>query len=118
MNDDPYNRIFNLTATTNNKTKSMNDTISSRIFNKKHQPIGIVIAVKQPLKLDQRIRVGWSLACKKDRFNKELGLKIAVNRALTDKPGRVPNSIVRNVESMVTRAERYFKGQNVVNPVS
>ena len=58
--------------------------------------------------------LGWSLCSPKDVFNKENAYKIAVLRATggTNKP--TPHSIRRVVERMTSRANRYFKVEQVI----
>jgi hypothetical protein len=46
----------------------------SYLRHKNGERFGVVVAI-------DRGRLGWSLCCPKDRFNKELGLKIAIGRA-------------------------------------
>ena len=70
--------------------------------------IGIVVSTEHN-------KVGWSLCNKKDRFNKEIGLRIALNRAEyygTNKNfllEQVPYSIRKDVIEMYDRSEKYFK---------
>lgn len=71
-------------------------------------PIGVVIS-------PEKGKVGWSLCNKKDTFNKEIGKKIALNRA--DFYGSniewimkiVPKSIIDDVIEMYERSEKYYK---------
>lgn len=55
--------------------------------------------------------VGWSLCCKKDRFNKDLGLSIAIDRATvgTGVKVQIPAEISSHLMSMEDRRKRYFK---------
>ena len=70
--------------------------------------IGVVVSI-------DRNKVGWSLCNKKDRFNKERGLKIALNRAEYYGTNRnflleeAPNSIKNEIIEMYDRSEKYFK---------
>lgn len=81
------------------------------IRDKKNNPIGILLATKK----DNVIHIGWSLCSKKDKFNKEKGMTIALGRMMfyyIPQPGLIPfgipNSIQENVAYIADRANRYF----------
>lgn len=71
-------------------------------------PIGVIVAI-------DRDRIGWSLCNKKDTFDKQIGLRIALNRAEfygTNKSfllEQIPDSIREEIIEMYTRSEKYFK---------
>lgn len=69
-------------------------------------PLGVVCALGKK-------DIGWSLCNRRmgDKFNKELGLKIAQGRAITSyvKDKKVPQTITPILEKMKERAKRYFK---------
>jgi hypothetical protein len=71
------------------------------VRNKKRQRIGVVVAL-------DKTSIGWS-ACniKKDRFDKELGLKIAMGRA-EHSVSPIPPHILPTFNYMVDRAYRYY----------
>lgn len=80
------------------------------IRNEKQQPIGIAVAVKE----GDQILYGFSLCHRNDRFDKELGLKIATQRAIAgeynmplSKASR--DKILAHYDSLVKRSLRYFK---------
>jgi len=65
--------------------------------------IGVMVAIK----FNDSIYVGWSKCCKKDRFNKEFGTMVAINRALSGKFGKIPDSIKDDVERFTMRVRDY-----------
>jgi len=71
---------------------------------------GVVIAVKDP---QDRYRIGWSFVNRKsgDKFDKEMGLSIALGRTLQTHicKKKIPQDVVPVLSSMKERAERYFK---------
>lgn len=75
------------------------------------QPRGIVVAIR----VDDEIFYGYSLLnTKLDRFNKALGLQIAINRALSESYA-LPNTperedlVLKGFERIEKRALKYFK---------
>lgn len=70
-------------------------TVIQYIRCKKNIPHGVLVAIKTP----EGFRIGYSLCNKKDRFNKNMALKIAIGRA------EFVNS--RDVGSPATGAEHY-----------
>ena len=66
---------------------------------------GVLIAF---LYMDE-MRIGWSLCNKRDKFNKELGLHIARNRAKRTVHINIPPSIKKEMNLFVKRATSYFK---------
>ena len=67
-------------------------------------PLGVVCALGKK-------DIGWSLCNKKDRFNKDFGLKIASARAVRSRIKRkdIPRRIIPILEKMEERAKRYYK---------
>jgi len=63
---------------------------------------GVVVATN-------RDEIGWSLCQKRDYFDKEVGKEIALKRAREKSQEKVPYDIIKHVEEMRNRAERYFK---------
>lgn len=91
----------------------MNALISSRILNRKHQRVGVVVAVKDPL--TKQVNIGWSLCfSKKDTFDNNLGMTIALGRADHGSTDPVPHSIRGEVNRMIDRAKRYFKDATAI----
>ena len=74
------------------------------VRNNKNQPIGVVVAVGK----DQ---VGWSEKHSKDKWNKELGIKIAYGRAIVgSQKGPLKQKVfLPYLKKMYDRANRYFK---------
>ena len=66
--------------------------------------VGMVVAIDS-------YRIGWSKVKPRsgDRFNKEMGLKIATGRANIGSTASVPNDVQILLEKMQDRATRYFK---------
>lgn len=75
-------------------------------------PIGIVVARKLS---DEHVSLGFSLCNPKDKFDKELGEKIALSRAESDSNFVMPKSakyqtlLQERFESLTRRAVKYFK---------
>ena len=65
------------------------------------QLIGVVVAL-------DKWSIGWSLCSKKDKFNKQRALEIAIGRA-EKSTAVVPTSIKPVFVKMINRAMRYFK---------
>jgi len=74
------------------------------IKNSKGKRIGVVVATSPGT-------IGWSLCKKCDRFNPNLGLRIAEGRANfgTNLPNNVPYTVYPYMLKMLDRAKRYFK---------
>ena len=53
--------------------------------------------------------VGWSLCNHLDRFNRDLGIKIAQGRAINGFKDEIPNEVRYTYEKMKDRAKRYYK---------
>jgi hypothetical protein len=85
-------------------------TIIEYVRNKSRRPVGVIVSFRHPR--DKKVYIGWSL-CKTsvDKYNKDVGLAYAIDRALPLYAGRtdVPNSIRQQFESMEARAGYYFK---------
>jgi hypothetical protein len=86
--------------------------IKCYIRNRNGNPVGVVIAEK----IIGNPSIGWSLCCKRDKFSKEMGECIALNRAekyASLPPEEVLPKVPRTVQPyynyMVNRANKYFK---------
>lgn len=72
------------------------------VRDKHRNPRGVIVAVGNGM-------VGFSLANRKDKFDKELGKSIALNRAFQGFNVDIPRSIFEEFHHMMDRSERYFK---------
>lgn len=78
-----------------------------KMIREKGLPRGVLVAGM----VNGEVRIGWSYVNKKmDRFNKELGMKIAMGRMLTPSTiERVPHKVMKDLEnSFIPRCENYF----------
>lgn len=83
------------------------------VRNRKGNPIGIIVATK--MSDENHVRVGWSYTHVKagDRFNKERGLGIAMDRAHTNTNRKVPHAVLKvATNGFITRSLNYFKASN------
>lgn len=81
---------------------------------KSRDKIGVVAAVKIPNTTE--VFVSGSLCNKMDRFDKNRGLLIAVERAVMRGAGRdivVANSLAAPLKALGERAGRFFKGHTI-----
>ena len=93
----------------------MDSHIFKVINDKKGQPKAIVVASIDPVNPDT-VSIGWSVKHKKDKFfDKELGLKIALNRSVVTGE-QVPHSIYDEVASIYHRSKSYFKNKEILLP--
>lgn len=77
------------------------------VRNRMEHPIGVVVAVDSN-------KIGWSMCHKEDRWNKQLGRTIAINRAweglsLEDNLKKAPACMQEEIKAMYVRAEKYFR---------
>lgn len=89
--------------------------ISSRIIDKGKLK-GYVVATRE--EGSDTFNVGFSLKNAKDPvFNKEWGMNLALTRSVTleDRKIKTPISIKKNVDKMIERAQKYFKGASYSN---
>ncbi len=70
----------------------------------KNRKIGVVVGIGPEL-------VGWSLLKKCDTFNRDVGVKLAIERAGTVDPKTpdLPRSVKSLYEKMLDRCRRYYK---------
>ena len=66
---------------------------------KNGKKIGIICSVKN--KENNEIGIGWSLCCKKDKYNAQLGIKIAYGRAIKILNGKKYDKIPEIVEKLI-----------------
>jgi len=75
---------------------------------KKGRRTGVVVGIF--LSLSNEISVGWSKCnMKLDKFDKGLGIRIAVGRAEKGSETPCPDSMQELMNNMYYRASRYFK---------
>ena len=67
-----------------------------------HQKIGMVVAIG-------RGKIGWSRCQFPDKFNKDLGFKIALGRAIRGSRKRIPDQLLRTIVDSYRAAELYYK---------
>jgi hypothetical protein len=93
------------------------------VRNKKNIPLGVLVAIKTP----EGFRIGYSLCNKKDRFNKNMALKIAIGRAgfgfelgshhvrgesyptCFDDGGYAPHPVRKMIPAFYDRCMKYYK---------
>lgn len=82
-------------------------TVIQYVRDKKNVPYGVIVAVKT----DDGFGIGYSLCNKKDRFSKDMALKIAIGRAeIKNEEVRVlPHPVARMVASFTERCKKYYK---------
>lgn len=88
-------------------------SILKYIRTNKGQPRGVLIAYRGE---DDKVYIGYSLCnTKSDKFNKQIGIRKAVERAVSDDSfndewvDKLPHTVVKPLLDMADRAEAYFK---------
>jgi len=71
------------------------------VRNNHGQAVGVVLATNNG--------IGWSALHPKDRFDREIALRIARGRAENGSEAHIPRHVQERLTSFVNRAERYFK---------
>jgi len=75
---------------------------------------GVMVAIP----INSAVRFGWAMCHRRDKFNRELGKKIAMGRALCEnKNYDLPASMKRDFKKFVNRAERYYKDKKIISNV-
>lgn len=82
----------------------------------KSKPVGVLAAYRGT---DGAVRIGWSLCRRTEPFNPKVGLRYALERAVSEgcwqslvgevDHGRMPKSIEKEMKEFVERTQRYFK---------
>ena len=76
---------------------------------KHSRPIGVLVAIN----IGESFRIGWSLCCKKDVFNKKRAKEIAIGRAqyytIEDVEKSCPQTLRKAFAEMCKRACKYYK---------
>lgn len=85
-------------------------TVIQYVRDKNGNPRGVLVAVKT----SKGFSCGYSLCNKKDRFSKNMALKIAIGRAeLVMAPHEIRNMVPHEIRKMVPtfteRCKRYYK---------
>ncbi len=62
---------------------------------------------------DGIVKVGFSLCCKNDKFDKIVAIDLAMSRALSPISYEVPSSIELDVDKFISRCQRYFKTNDI-----
>lgn len=79
----------------------MSNEIRQFIRREDGQPVGIMVANENG--------IGWAVTHPRDRFNKELGLRIARGRAVSGSEATPPRRVREQLRRFQDRASRYFK---------
>ena len=95
-------------------------TIIQYVRDRKNTPHGVIVALKAE---DGSFRVGYSLCNKKDRFNKQMALKIAMGRADLSSCHTwrlypeslafvMPHPVKKMIPAFLDRCKKYYKVQS------
>lgn len=81
-------------------------SIVQYIRDRKGLPVGAIVSVKS----ENGFNIGYSLCNRRDRFKKDLALKIAFARASFDliRPD-IPRDISKALPAFIERCQRYYK---------
>jgi len=83
----------------------MNKTLTTKIINKNGKRLGFMVATKNE---NNEVLLGFSLCCKKDKFNYDRGLHIATYRSFKGVT-KFPHSLKNKVANFHGRCVKYFK---------
>lgn len=85
------------------------------ILDNKDQRIGVLAATNGYYD-DKNVVIGWSLCnfTAGDRFDTELGLKIAYERSAKHSIAPLPMSILPRYEAFLHRVKKYYKNKTVI----
>lgn len=75
----------------------------------RNEKVGVLVAESK----DGGFVVGWSLTNRKDSFNKEHGMRIAIGRIDELSATKIPQSIRVSTLEFAKRCTRYFKSNMV-----
>ena len=86
----------------------MKNILVSYIRDNKGIPHGVIVALKRE---NGTVGINYSFCRKTDRFNKDIGIKIAMGRALNNNKNFVlcPHEIYKKMNFIFDRAEKYFR---------
>lgn len=78
---------------------------------------GVFVAFKYG---PDKCRVGFSMCNLKagDKFDLDIGIRIAIGRAMCDDVVRIPKSISRDMLRFLGRVAKYYKGAHINQPVT
>ena len=84
-------------------------TLISYNRNKHGDPTGVLVAM--PWDDNGGFTIGYSQCRKTDKFNKDMGLRIAIGRAELFNPlsNNIPHNIRKMLPTFIKRCERYYK---------
>ena len=72
------------------------------VRDEKRKPVGVVVATG-------KYKVGWSLCSKEDKWDKKVGMTMAVGRAVMPKTGFPAQSVRKTVDEMKAKAVEFYK---------
>jgi len=89
--------------------------IHAYVYNNKRHPVGVLAATPSTAKPSEVI-IGWSKCNHSagDRFNKQMGVKIAYERSAQQSYADIPDSMNEQYYQFLDRARRYFNDKNVI----
>jgi hypothetical protein len=69
--------------------------------------IGVLVAVPS----EDKVKIGWTLCNVKagDKFDKDFGLQVAIDRAIKDSKYPIAQSLIKKAEAFIHRAGLYYK---------
>lgn len=88
------------------EVKKVENIVIKYVRDNNRKPIGVVVAIDSN-------KIGWSMCHKDDRWNKDMGKTIAINRAweglsLEDNIKKAPLCMTKALYAMYARAGKYF----------
>ncbi len=89
--------------------------IHAYVYNNKRHPVGVLAAQPSTAKPNEVI-IGWSKCNHSagDRFNKQMGVKIAYERSAQQSYADIPESMNEAYDHFLARAQRYFSDKHVI----
>lgn len=103
-------------STTNFNFPAENFNYIFEYLYRKNERVGVILALKDAK--TNTVTIGWSLCKRKlDKFNRDFGIRLALNRALksVDRNIVIPHSIKKKLDRFSLRAQKYFKECAVVS---
>lgn len=95
------------------------DTIYQFIHGRRKQVVGVLLA---HAKENGIVTIGWSLAAttRGDKFDKEVGLKIAKERTMARHELTIPHTVRKHLPRFEHRCRRFFRDKIIINhtPIS
>lgn len=89
----------------------MKNTVVQYIRKKNKIPSGVIVAIKS----EDGFKIGYALCSKNDKFKKEIGLKIALGRAISWNclPTDIPYPILKLIPFFIERCKKYYKTEYI-----